>query len=113
MGIQQGKRRARIGPRGAAVGLLTTALAALACAPKAALAGGPIGGPGGGGPGEGGGGLPSNPGYASATSCPSATTCTSNYVSRSLAYSTATGKFTGTITGNQCPTTGSSMGSPS
>ena len=47
------------------------------------------------------------PSQTAANSCGSATTCTtssSNYVSRSLTYSTSTGRFTGTVTYNQCPT---------
>jgi len=59
--------------------------------------------PGGGG---GGGASPLSSGQASASSCTSGSTCTSsalNYASRSLAYSTSTGLFTGTLTINQCP----------
>lgn len=64
-----------------------------------AQAAGPIG-PGGGG------GAAASPGYATASSCGSATTCSdtsTSYVSRSLTYSPTTGKLTGTITMNQCP----------
>ena len=53
-------------------------------------------------------GTTSNAGYAKASSCTVVSVCgtnTSNYVSRSLVYSTTTGIFTGSITANLCPAT--------
>jgi len=78
--------------------------ALLATAAVAALAAIAVAQPGGGG---GGGGGAATSGETTSTSCPSYSTCSntgsSNYAAPSLAFSTSTGKFSGTFVTNQCP----------